>query len=107
MYRVYLLEMPVNLSQHRGSVEIFINRSFFVQSKASHFTYLSDNNNNNNHNLAIGPLILLNKIALVLLLLNSMFAFKGNGSKHKKLSSFGPYFPHLCHVTFFVGFISF
>ena len=36
-----------------------------------------------------------------------MFVFKGNGSKHKKSPSFGPYFPHLSHVTWFVGFISF
>ena len=79
-----LLEMPVNLSQYRGSVGIFNNRNFFVQSKVSHFAYLSDNNNNDN-NLAIGPLILLNKIVLVLLLLNLMFVFKGNSSKHKKI----------------------
>ena len=79
---LYLLEMPVNLSQYRGSVGVFNNRNFFVQSKVSHFTYLSNNNNNN---LAIGLLILLNKIALVLLLLNLMFIFKGNSSKHKKV----------------------
>ena len=79
-----LLEMPVNLSQYCGSVGIFNNRIFFVQSKVSHFTYLSDNKNNNN-NLAVGPLILLSKIALVLLLLNLMFVFKGDGSKHKKI----------------------
>ena len=79
-----LLEMPVNLSQCCGSVGILNNRIFFVQSKVSHFTYLSDNKNNNN-NLAVGPLILLNKIALVLLLLNLMFVFKGDGSKHKKI----------------------
>ena len=42
-----LLEMPVNLSQYRGSVGIFNNRNFFVQSEVSHFTHLSDNNNNN------------------------------------------------------------
>ena len=64
-----LLEMPVNLLQFRGSVGIFNNRNLFVQSKVSHLTYSSDNNNNNN-NLAIGLLILSNKIALVLLLLN-------------------------------------
>ena len=56
------------------------------------YTYLSGNNNNNN--LAIGTsqnsLNLLNKIALVLLLLNLMFVFKVNGSKYKKSSSFGP-----------------
>ena len=80
-----LLEMPVNLLQYRGSVGIFNNRNFFVQSKVSHFTYSSDNNNNNN-NLAIGLLILSNKIALVLLLLNLMFVFKGNGSKYKKIT---------------------
>ena len=74
-----------NLSQYRGSVGIFNNRNFFVQSKVSHFTYLSDNDNNNNNNLAIGPLILLNKIALVLLLFNLMFLFKSSGSKHKKI----------------------
>ena len=69
---------------------------------ASFLIFLSDSNNNNN-NLATGLLILLNKIALVLLLLNLMFALKGNGSKHKKKStSSGPYFPHLSHVTFFV-----
>ena len=61
--------MPVNLSQYRGSVGIFNKKNFCVQSKISHFTYSSDNNNNNN-NLAIGLLILSNKIALVLLLLN-------------------------------------
>ena len=82
---LYLLEMPVNLSQYRGSVGVFNNRNFFVQSKVSHFFHLSDINSNNNYNLAIGPLILLNKIALVLLLLNLMFLFKGNGSKHKKV----------------------
>ena len=82
---LFLLEMPVNLLQYRGSVGIFNNRNFFVQSKVSHFTYLSDNNNNNN-NLAIGLLILLNKIALVLLLLNLMFVFKGNDSKDKKIT---------------------
>ena len=82
-----LLEMPVNLLQYRGSVGIFNNRNFFVQSKVSHFTYLNDNNNNtNNNNLVIGLLILHNKIALVLLLLNLMLVFKGNGSKHKKIT---------------------
>ena len=75
--------MPVNLSQYRGSVGIFNSSNFFLQSKVSHFTYLSDNNNNN---LAIDLLILLNKIALVLLLLNLMFLFKGNGSKNKKIT---------------------
>ena len=80
-----LLEMPVNLLQYRGSVGIFSNRNFFVQSKVSHFTYSSDNNNNNN-NLAIGILILSNKIALVLWLLNLMFVFKGNGSKYKNIT---------------------
>ena len=101
--------MPVNLSQYRGSVGIFNNRNFFVQSKFSHFSYLSDNSiNNNNTNLTIGLLFLLNKIALVLLLLNLMFVFKGNGSKYKKKSPlFGPYFPHLSHVTCFIGFIYF
>ena len=49
------------------SVGIFNNRNFSVQSKVSHFTYLCDNDNNN---LATGSLILLNKIGLVLLLLN-------------------------------------
>ena len=82
---LYLLEMPVNLSQYRGSVGVFNNRNFFVQSKVSHFFHLSDINSNNNYRLAIGPLILLNKITLVLLLLNLMFLFKGNGSKHKKV----------------------
>ena len=82
---LFLLEIPVNLSQYSGSVEIFINRNFFVQSKFSHFSYLSDNNTtNNNTNLTIGLLFLLNKIALVLLLLNLMFVFKG--SKHKKIT---------------------
>ena len=83
-----LLEIPVNLSQYRGSVGIFNNRNFFVQSKFSHFTHLSyynNNNNNNNNDLAIGPLILLSKIALVLLLLNLLFVFNGSGSKHKKI----------------------
>ena len=109
-----LFEMPVNLLQYRGSVGIFNNRNFFVQSKVSHFTYLSDNNSNNNsnnnnnhHHLAIGLLILPSKIALVLLLLNLMFVFKSNGSKHKKTPSFRPYFPHLSYVTCFVGFLSF
>ena len=74
--------MPVNLSQYRGSIEIFNNINFFVQSKVSHFLYLNDKNNNNNNNLAIGPLILLKKIALVLLLLHLMFVFKGNDSIH-------------------------
>ena len=99
--------MPVNLSQYRGSVGIFNYRNFFFQSKFSHVSYLSDNNSNKNNNLAIGHLILLNKIALVLLLLNLMFVFKGNGSKQKKSPLFGPYFSHLSHVTCFVGFISF
>ena len=56
----YLLEIPVNLSQYWWSVGLFNNRNFSVQSKFSHFTYLSDddedddddNNNNNNNNLA-------------------------------------------------------
>ena len=78
-----LLEMPVNLCWYCGSVGIFNNRNFFVQSKVSHVTYINDNNNN--YNLAIGPLILLNKIAWVLLLLNLMFVFKGSGSKDKKI----------------------
>ena len=88
--------MPVNLSQYRGSVGIFHNRNFFVQSKLS---YLSDNNTtNNNANLTIGLLFLLNKIVLVLLLLNLMFVFKRNDSKHKKKCPlFRPYFPHLSH----------
>ena len=73
--------MPVNLSQYRGSIEIFNNLIFFVQFKVSHFLYLSDKNNNNN-NLAIGPLILFNKIALVLLLLHLMSVFKGSDSIH-------------------------
>ena len=110
-----LLEMPVNLLQYRGSVGIFNNKNFFVQSKVSHFTYLRDNNNSNNnnnndhhhHHLAIGLLILPSKMALVLLLLKLMFVFKSNGSKHKKAPSFRPYFPHLSHVTCFVGFLSF
>ena len=81
--------MPVNLSQYRGSVEIFNNRNFFVQSKFSHFSYLinnSNSSNNNNTNLAIGLLFLLNKIALVLLLLNLLFVFKSNGYKHEKIT---------------------
>ena len=80
--------MPINLSQYRWSVGIFNNRNFSVQSKVSHFIYLSDNNNNNNNNnnnTEIGCLILLNKIGLVLLLLTLMFAFKGNNSKYKKI----------------------
>ena len=80
-----LLEMPVNLLQYRGSVGIFNNRNFCVQSNISHFTYSTDNNNNNN-SLAIGLLILSNKKALVLLLLNLMFVFRGNGSKYKKIT---------------------
>ena len=88
--------MPVKLSQYRGPVGIFNNGNFFVESKLSHFSYLSDNNNddddnnnnnnNNNNNIAIGLLILVNRITLVLLLLNLMFVFKGNGSKHKKIT---------------------
>ena len=101
-----LLEMPINLLQYSRSVGIFNNRNFFVQSKVSHFTYLSDNNNNNN-SLTIGVLILSKKIALVSSLLNLTFVFKGNGSKYKKLPLFGSYFSHLSHVTCFVGFISF
>ena len=82
---LFLLEMPVNLSQYCGTVGIFNKRNFFVQSKFSHFSYLSDNNTtNNNINLTIDLLFLLNKIALVLLLLNLMFVFKCNGSNHKK-----------------------
>ena len=68
-----LLEIPVNLSQYRGS-------------KSSHSSYLSYSNIINNNNLAIRLLILLNKIALVLLLLKLMFMFKGNTSKHKKFT---------------------
>ena len=79
-----LLEMPVNPSQYRGSVGISNYRNFFFQSKFSHVSYLSDNSNSNNNNLAVVHLILLNKIALVLLLLNLMFVFKG--SKHKKIT---------------------
>ena len=75
--------MLVNLSQYRGSVGIFKNKNFSVPSKVSHFTYLSDNNNKN---LAIGSLMLLNKIGLVLLLLTLMFVFKGNASKHKTIA---------------------
>ena len=96
--------MPVNLLQYRGSVGIFNNRNFFLQSKVSHFIYSSDNNNNNN-NLALGLLILSDKIALVLLLLNLMFVCMALNIK--KLPSFGPYFPHLSHVFSFVGFSSF
>ena len=72
-----LLEMPVDLLQYHGSVGIFNNNNSFVQSKVSHLTCLSDENNNDN--LAIGLLILPNKAALVLLLLNLMLVFKGNG----------------------------
>ena len=72
-------------AQYHGSVGVFNNRNFFVHSKVPHFTYLSNNNSNNNYNLTIGPLILLNKIALILFLLNLMFIFKGNDSKHKKV----------------------
>ena len=82
MHTLYLLRSVLGLS---GSVGISNNRIFFVQSKFSHSSYLSDNNIINN-NLAIGLLILLNKIALVLLLLKLMFVFKGNGSKHKKIT---------------------
>ena len=96
--------MLVYLSQYQGSVGIFSNRNSSVQPKVSHLRYLSDNINN----LATGSLILLNKIGLVFTLLNLMFVFKGNASKHeKKSSSFGPYFPHSSHVTCLVGFISF
>ena len=65
---------------------------FDIYRMIMNYTYLSGNNNNNN--LAIGTsqnsLNLLNKIALVLLLLHLMFVFKVNGSKYKKSSSFGP-----------------
>ena len=44
----------------------------------------NNSNNNNHHHLAIGFLILLNKLGLVLLLVNLMFLFKVNASKHKK-----------------------
>ena len=80
-----LLGMPFNLLRYRGSVDIFNNRNFLVQPKISHFTHSSDNNNNNNDLVVIGLLILSKKIALVLLLLNLMFVFKGNGSKYKKI----------------------
>ena len=73
----------VNLSQYRGSVGFFNNINFSVQSKFSHFLYLSDSNNNNN-NLVNGLLILLNKIVLALLLLNVMYLLKGSGTKHEK-----------------------
>ena len=98
--------MPVNLLQCLGSVGIFNNINFFVQSKVSHFAYPSDNNNNNN-DLAIGLLILSNKITVVLLLLNLMFLFKVMALNLNKLTSFGSYFPLLSHVTCFIGFISF
>ena len=80
--------MLVNLLQSHGSVEIFNKRNLFVQSKVSDFISLSDNNNNTkiNNNLATDLLILLNKIALVLLLLNLMFVFNGNDSKHEKIT---------------------
>ena len=81
----YLLEISINLSQYRRSEGVFNNINFFVQSKVSHFLYLSDSNSNNNYSLGIGPLILLNKIVLVLLLLNLMYIFKFNGSKHKNV----------------------
>ena len=94
---LFLLEIPVNLSQYSGSVEIFINRNFFVQSKFSHFSYLSDDNTNtSNTNLTIGLLFLLNKVALVLLLLNLLFVFNGNGSKHKKNPLYLDLISHIC-----------
>ena len=101
---LFLSEMPVNLSQYRGSVGIFHNRNFFVQSKLS---YLSDNNTtNNNANLTIGLLFLLNKIVLVLLLLNLMFVFKRNDSKHKKKMSFiSTLLSTFVSLTCFIGFI--
>ena len=74
----------VNLSQYRGSVGFFNNINFSVQSKFSHFLYLSDSNNNNNNNLENGLLILLNKTVLALLLLNVMYLLKGSGTKHEK-----------------------
>ena len=79
--------MPVNISQYCGTLRIFNNRNYFVQSKFSYFTCLRDNNNNNNNNnnLANGPLILLNKRGFVLLLLNVMFVFEGNESKNKNI----------------------
>ena len=114
---LFLLEMPVNLSQYRGSVGIFNNRNFFVQSKFSHFSYSSDNNaTNNNTNLTIDLLFLLNKIALVFLVLNLMFVFKGNGSKHKKITFIWTFNPgdscinqllsitHEIHQSFDYGF---
>ena len=94
---LFLSEMPVNLSQYRGSVGIFHNRNFFVQSKLS---YLSDNNTtNNNANLTIGLLFLLNKIVLVLLLLNLMFVFKRNDSKHKKNVLYFDLTFHICLIN--------
>ena len=97
--------MPVNLLQCHGSVGIFDNKNFFVQSKSSHLLYLSDNNNNSNdNNLTIGLLILFNKIALVLLLLNLMFMFKVMTLNIEKS---GPYFRHSSYGTCFVGFIFF
>ena len=57
-------------------------------------------------------MILLNKKGLILLLLNLLFVFKDNGSKHRKIFkkstySFWPYVPYSFHVTCFVDFISF
>ena len=60
---------------------------FNPRSLISHIQVINNNNNNNNNNSNNNNLaILLNKIALVLLLLNLMFVFKGNGSKHKKIT---------------------
>ena len=59
-------------------------------------------------NFTIGLLFLLNKIPLVLLLLNLMFVFKG--SKHKKITfiwTLFSTFSTLSHVTCVIGFIWF
>ena len=99
---LFLLEMPVNPSQYRGSVGIFNNRNFFVQSKLSHFSsYLSDNNTTtNNTNLKTGLLFLLKKTALVLLLLNLMVVFKDDGFKHKKITFIWALFSTLAFTLF-------
>ena len=85
-------------------------------SKVSHFTNIRDNNdnnnknnnnNNNNNNLAISSLLLLKKKDLVLLLLNLMFVFKGNPSKHRKTIFVSTLFSTSVSCYFVAGFTYF
>ena len=70
----------VNLSQNRATIGTLNNRNFKTQPKVSLFTNVSENNST----LASGSLLFLNKISLVLLLLNIMFVFKGNIFEYTK-----------------------